>query len=72
MPESPRCSMYVKLIAKLSTTLSKRQLKKDLKQLNDLYVKIIADLKEGKKLKSKLQNNTKELQDSITEIEIKN
>ena len=46
-------------------------MKKDLKQLNDLYIKIGADLKADKKLKSKLQGRIQELQDSIAEIEIK-
>lgn len=63
-------SMYLKVIAKLSTTLSKRQLKSDLKQLNDLYVKVGADLKIDRNLKRKLQNRIKELQRSISDIQI--
>jgi len=64
-------SLYVKVIAKLATSFSKKQLKRDLKELNDLYVKIGADLKIDKNVKSKLQKRINELQNSISEIELK-
>ena len=63
-------SMYVKVIAKLTTVLSKQQLKKDLKKLNDLYIQIGADIKVDKNTKTQLQNRIKELQKSLSELEI--
>ena len=63
-------SMYVKVISKLSIALSQRQLKKDLKQLNDLYIQIGADLKIDSALKKKLQGRIKTLQDSISDLQI--
>ncbi len=63
-------SMFVKVIAKLSIALSERQLKKDMKQLNDLYLQIGADLKIDSALKKKLQDRIKTLQDSISDLQI--
>lgn len=63
-------SMYVKVISKLSLALSQRQLKKDLKQLNDLYLQVGADLKIDSALKKKLQGRIKTLQDSISDLQI--
>lgn len=63
-------SMYVKVISKLSLALSQRQLKKDLKQLNDLYLQVGADLKIDSDLKKKLQGRIKTLQDSISDLQI--
>lgn len=63
-------SMYVKVISKLSIALSQRQLKKDLKQLNDLYLQVGADLKIDSALKKKLQGRIKTLQDSISDLQI--
>lgn len=63
-------SMYVKVISKLSLALSQRQLKKDLKQLNDLYIQVGADLKIDSALKKKLQGRIKTLQDSISDLQI--
>ncbi|MEY8524980.1 phage tail tape measure protein, partial [Lachnospiraceae bacterium 38-10] len=63
-------SMYVKVISKLSITLSQRQLKNDLKQLNDLYLQVGADLKIDSALKKKLQGRIKILQDSISDLQI--
>ncbi len=63
-------SMFVKVISKLSIGLSQRQLKKDLKQLNDLYIQIGADLKIDSALKKKLQGRIKTLQDSISDLQI--
>lgn len=63
-------SMFVKVISKLSISLSKRQLKKDLKQLNDLYLQVGADLKIDSALKKKLQGRIKTLQDSISDLQI--
>ena len=63
-------SMFVKVISKLSIGLSQRQLKKDLKQLNDLYLQVGADLKIDSALKKKLQGRIKTLQDSISDLQI--
>ena len=63
-------SLYVKVIAKLATALSKQQLEKDLKKLNDLYVQIGANVKVGKNAKTQLQDRIKELQKSLSELEI--
>lgn len=63
-------SMFVKVISKLSIGLSQRQLKKDLKQLNDLYLQVGADLKIDSALKKKLQGRIKSLQDSISDLQI--
>ncbi len=63
-------SMFVKVISKLSIGLSQRQLKKDLKQLNDLYLQVGADLKIDSALKKKLQDRIKTLQDSISDLQI--
>ena len=63
-------SMFVKVISKLSIGLSQRQLKKDLKQLNDLYLQVGADLKIDSALKKKLQGRIKTLQDSISNLQI--
>ena len=63
-------SMFVKVISKLSIGLSQRQLKKDLKQLNDLYIQVGADLKIDSALKKKLQGRIKTLQDSISDLQI--
>lgn len=63
-------SMFVKVISKLSIALSQRQLKKDLKQLNDLYLQVGADLKIDSALKKKLQGRIKTLQDSISDLQI--
>ncbi len=63
-------SLYVKVIAKLATVISKQQLKKDLKKLNDLYVQIGANVKVDKNTKIQLQNRIKELQKSLSELEI--
>ena len=63
-------SMFVKVISKLSIALSQRQLKKDLKQLNDLYLQVGADLKIDSALKKKLQGRIKSLQDSISDLQI--
>ena len=63
-------SMYVKVISKLSLALSQRQLKKDLKQLNDLYIQVGADLKIDSALKKKLQGRIKTLQDGISDLQI--
>lgn len=63
-------SMFVKVISKLSIGLSQRQLKKDLKQLNDLYLQVRADLKIDSALKKKLQGRIKSLQDSISDLQI--
>ena len=64
-------SMYVKVISKLSMALSQRQLKKDLKQLNDLYLQVGADLKIDSALKKKLQSRIKTLQDNISDLQIR-
>ncbi len=61
-------SMYVKVISKLSMALSQRQLKKELKQLNDLYLQVGADLKIDNARTKKLQNRIKTLQDNISDI----
>ena len=63
-------SMFVKVISKLSISLSQRQLKKDLKQLNDLYIQVGADLKIDSALKKKLQGRIKTLQDGISDLQI--
>ena len=63
-------SMFVKVISKLSIGLSQRQLKKDLKQLNDLYIQVGADLKIDSALKKKLQGRIKTLQDGISDLQI--
>lgn len=63
-------SMFVKVISKLSIALSQRQLKKDLKQLNDLYLQVGADLNIDSALKKKLQGRIKSLQDSISDLQI--
>ncbi|RKJ46598.1 phage tail tape measure protein, partial [bacterium 1XD8-76] len=63
-------SMFIKVISKLSIGLSQRQLKKDLKQLNDLYLQVGADLKIDSTLKKKLQGRIKTLQESISDLQI--
>lgn len=63
-------SMFVKVISKLSIALSQRQLKKDMKQLNNLYLQVGADLKIDSALKKKLQDRIKTLQDSISDLQI--
>ena len=63
-------TMFIKVIAKLATTLSQKQLKKDLKKLNDLYVQIGANVNVDKNTKTQIQNRIKELQKSLSELEV--
>lgn len=63
-------TMYVKVLAKLSMTLARKQLKSQLKELNDLYVKVGANVNIDKNAKAQLQKNIKILQQSISDLEI--
>lgn len=63
-------SMYVKVIAKLSKTLTQKALKQQLKELNKLEVQVGTNVKFDKKERDKIQNNIKQLQKSMDDIEI--
>lgn len=63
-------SLSVKILAKLTTALSKQQLKRDLKQLNDLYVQMGANVNVDKDTKNRLQKRIRELQNTISDIEV--
>ena len=63
-------SFSVKILSKLTTALSKQQLKKDLKQLNDLYVQVGANVTVDKDTITQLQKRIKELQNTISDIEV--
>ena len=43
-------TMYVKILAKLSKTIATKELKKQLKELNDLYVKVGANVQIDKNI----------------------
>ncbi len=60
----------LKVIASLNKQLSKRQLKKDLKELNDLYVQIGANIRIDKHTKDRLHRQIKELQKAVQTIDI--
>ncbi len=63
-------SMYVKVIAKLSKTLTQKALKQQLKELNKLEVQVGTNVKFDKNERDKIQNNIKQLQKSLSDIEV--
>lgn len=63
-------TMSVRVLAKLSKTLAKKELKKQLRELNDLYVNVGTKVKTGKNTKAQIQRNIKELQQTISDLEI--
>ena len=62
--------MFVRVVAKLSKTISRRELNKQLKELNNLTVNVGTNVKAEKDTREKLQKNIKMLQQSISDLEI--
>lgn len=62
--------MYVRVVAKLSKTLASRELKKQLKELDNLNVNVGINVKNRKDTKAKIKQNIDSLQKTVSDLEI--
>ena len=63
-------TMHVKVLAKLSKTLASKELKKQLKDLDNLNVNVGLNAKFDKNTEAKIKQTIQSLQKSISDLEI--
>ena len=63
-------SMYIRVIAKLSKTITRKALDKQLKELSNLSVKVGANIKTDGKARTQIEKNIKVLEKNLSNLEI--